>query len=145
LPISEQAMGVSLLDLVAGRDGRQRRLFGEAWARVPCVGPDGERMPFEPPGFLLQTGSLKLSRYRRNGGYEYELYDVEADAAERQNRFGAGGAEVDALKAALDAYQADCKARAAALRGRAQAGDDAPAMHLDERQREKLRALGYID
>jgi arylsulfatase A-like enzyme len=139
--IPAQAMGESLVQaLSSGRARAGRHLFTESWAAKPCM-PD-----YQQPGFVVREGTRKLARYRRSGVFSYELYDLASDPLERTNRYAADAADTRALQTAVDTYVNDCNARAQALRGAAGAtSEPVEAAPLDERQRQKLRALGYAD
>jgi arylsulfatase A-like enzyme len=147
LPIPDQATGTSLVALLTGQPpAGDRHLFSEAWADGHCAERDPATMPYGPPGLLIQTGARKLARYRRHGAVEYELYDLDTDPGERHDGYAAAGSEIAVLKDTLDAYESDGRARAGALKKGAptSAAPDTP-VPLDDRQREKLRALGYVE
>lgn len=147
LPRPDQTMGTSLVPWMTGTPPAEaRQLFGEAWVDARCAGGAGEPRIYEAPGLIVQSGTLKLHRYRRNGTVREELYDVATDPTERTDLSGAGEAAAVPLRAALDDYERACAARARALAAGASTGSGtAAAPTLDERQREKLRALGYVD
>jgi arylsulfatase A-like enzyme len=140
--IPGQAMGQSLVpSLASGHAPPDRHLFSEAWTEKSC-----DRYAYQKPGFAVRTGTRKLIRYRLGDVFRYELYDLATDPLERSNRYAELAAESAPLQAAVDAYASDCQARAEALRTGAQApAAPVEAVPLDARQREKLRALGYLE
>ncbi len=139
--IPAQAMGQSLVPaLASGHAEANRRLSTEAWAMLNCGGH-----VYKSPGIAIRVGAQKISRYTRDGAVAYELYDLAADPGERDDRQHEPGAGAAALKSLVDGYQDDCRTRAAALRGQRGPESEPSDVPIDERQREKLRALGYVE
>ncbi len=136
------AMGVSLVPaLTSGHAPADRHLFTESWAQDVCPGKT-----FERPGFVVRTGHSKLARYRRDGAFVYERYDLATDRLERTNRYDPQAGDAAALRALVDRYQEDCRLRAKMLQTSKRASGPAKdSVPLDDRQREKLRALGYVE
>jgi arylsulfatase A-like enzyme len=141
VPAPEHAMGVSLTQALQSEHApADRRLFIEAWNKGLCYG-DRQTLP----ALGVRLGAWTLARYHRDGANRYEQYDLANDPRERTNRYESGSATSRELQSILDGYQKDCAARAEMLRGRARPGMAAgEEVELDARQREKLRALGYI-
>ena len=149
VPIPSQATGVSLVPLLRGDAVSKRMvnrpLFSEAWSDWAMLA-DYTPMAFERPGFMVQVGSRKLSRYRRDGKMVYELYDLAHDPGEKKNIFDEQNADIAALRRQLDEYESSAKSRAmkmALAQYRKPSGTPTP-VHLDAGQKEKLRALGYL-
>lgn len=149
VPKPEQAMGVSLADLLRNESpahaAPERRLFSEAWVDIAML-PDQSLMKVERPGFMVQVGTRKLARYRRDGGFAYELYDVAQDPQERHNLYEDGAKDAVDLRAEIDGYQNTCTTTIATLAASSRsAASTAPRrVQLDPAQEEKLRALGYL-
>jgi arylsulfatase A-like enzyme len=134
-------MGVDLAPaLASGHAPADRRIVTESWVDKLCPGKT-----FQKPGFVVRQGARKLARYRRDGAFAYEAFDLAADPGERSNLFAADPAAHADLRAFVDGYEEDAKARATALRTEARATAEPGAVPIDDRQREKLRALGYAD
>lgn len=140
-----QGMGTSLAALLRGEAAppamAHRPLYGESRVEV-AIDSKFEPIPITPPGFLVQRGLEKLARYRRDGGFAYEYYDLATDPGEQHNRFADNPQGVAELKPLVDGYENLCLA--AALN----AGDTSPGQQqkipLDPAAQEKLRALGYL-
>jgi len=147
--IPSMAAGVSLVPLLNGgavpKRMVNRALFSEAWSAWATL-PDYTPMTIEPPGYMVQLGTRKLSRYRREGKLVYELYDLAQDPGEKQNIFDEQNADIAALRRQLDEYESSAKLRAMALELAAdwRAKGTPTPVHLDAGQEEKLRALGYL-
>lgn len=139
--LTEERMGVDLGPaLVSGHAPGGRRITTESWVDKLCPGKT-----FQKPGFAVREGSRKLMRYRRDGAFVYELYDLTVDPGERDDRYGEGAVSAGDIREFLDGYEADAQARAKALRAAARDASHVDAAPLDARQREKLRALGYAE
>ncbi len=137
--IPRQAMGQTLVPaLASGHAEAGRRLSTEAWSVLNCGGH-----VYKSPGVALRVDAQKIARYDRDGSNGYELYDLAADPGERRNRYDETSAGV--LKDLVDRYLDDCRTRAAALRGQGGPESVPTDVPIDDRQREKLRALGYLD
>lgn len=72
-----------------------------------------------------------------------ELYDLERDAAERENRASAEPERVAALQALIDAWRSDADAKRRAWRGAS--GEPDERRELDPEERARLEALGYVE
>jgi len=149
VPIPSQTMGVSLVPLLRGdavpKSMVNRPLFSEAWSDWAIL-PDYTPMAFERPGYMVQVGTRKLSRYRRDGKMVYELYDLAHDPGEKRNIFDEQNSDIAALRRQLDEYESSAKRSAmtmALAQYRKPSGTPTP-VHLDTGQEEKLRALGYL-
>jgi hypothetical protein len=88
-----------------------------------------------------------LIRIRTPTGARFELYDLESDPGERNDLYATRGHEVSALVAKLDGYEEDCRQERERLAQQLAGGKETtgPARVMDPAQREKLRALGYLD
>lgn len=151
VPKPPQVMGVSFVGQL--RDGAAvrvlaRPLFTEAHVEVAML-PNHALVPFQAPAFMVQLGTQKLSRYRRDQAFTYEWYDLIQDPGELANQYaedGATGPLAD-LRAAVDGYEAGCKAvvdNLVAASGHS-ATQTPKTAELDPAQEERLRALGYLN
>jgi len=141
VPVPPGLMGVDLAPALASAHApADRQIVVEAWIDDYCPGKG-----YQKPGFGVRQGARKLARYRRGGTVEYEAYDLDADPGERSNLYAADPAAHADLRAFIDGYEEDAKARATALQTEARATAEPAAVPIDDRQREKLRALGYMD
>ena len=89
----------------------------------------------------VRLGRWKLIRAPEEG--RLELYDLEADPAERTNVAAAHPERVAALGALLDDWHRESERVRGAWRGAA--GESAPEHVLDEEERARLEALGYVE
>jgi arylsulfatase A-like enzyme len=147
--IPSQATGVSLVPLLRGdavpRRMVNRPLFSEAWSDW-ATRADYTETAFERPGYMVQVGARKLSRYRRDGKMVYELYDLAHDPGEKHNIFDEQNPDIAALRRQLDEYESSAKhlAMKMALANYRKPSGKPTQVHLDSAQEEKLRALGYL-
>jgi arylsulfatase A-like enzyme len=149
VPTPSQASGVSLVPLLRGgavpKRMVDRPLFSEAWSDWAIL-PDYTPMAFERPGYLIQLGTRKLSRYRRDGKVVYEFYDLAQDPGERKNLFDEKNQDLAALRQQLDEYENAARTTALKVKLAVDSsvhGTPTP-VHLNAGQEEKLRALGYL-
>jgi arylsulfatase len=139
--VPTQVAGVSLAPaLASGHAPADRRIVTESWIDKYCL-----QKHFQKPAFAVRQGARKLARYRRDGIFAYEAYDLDADPAERSNLYAADAATQADLRAFIDGWEEEAKALATALRTEAGATAEPAAVPIDDRQREKLRALGYAE
>jgi arylsulfatase A-like enzyme len=147
VPPPPQVLGIDLSATLRDPDAHpvtNRPLFSEAWAEVGH-GVGYELVKFERPGYMVQVGTEKLMRIRRQGQPVYERYDLASDPAERRNLYVEGAPDPLGLRAAVDGYEATCAQLAEHLRQQAGGSKDSPAkVQLSPEQEEKLRALGYL-
>jgi arylsulfatase A-like enzyme len=137
LEIPSGVQGRSLVPLLGGeRRGsfRERPVFVQKARTAPLQGPS----PAGLESFAVLDGRWKLIHAvaRDPGAPEFELYDTEADPADRSNVADRNPAVVAELEKTLAAWQA----RTAAAR--LPADQDTQGMSEEEVQR--LRSLGYI-
>lgn len=119
--------------------------FSEGWGHV-AAGPNYEAVPFEAPAYMVQVSNHKLMRYRHNGSFVYEYYDLEDAAVEGKNLYAERAADVGDLRTVLDTYENTCKAAAMnlAMQSQRPVTQGPEPVQLDPAQEEKLRALGYV-
>ena len=118
LPVPSRLPGRSLLAPLDERPAISETSHG--------IGPEGEE---DAELIALRTARWKLIEEPAVG--RFELYDLDHDPAERDDRFGRAP-EGDRLVQALAAWRASVAAAA-------------PAPGSDPALRQKLRALGYVD
>jgi len=142
-----QVMGTSFADLLFDKprsDHTERPHFAEAWGGLAVL-PDYTSVEFERPAFMMQIGTRKLSRYRKDGGFVYEYYDLATDPEERTNRYADGPPGVTDMRARIDEYEHTARARAMNLEDASKhAPEEGRTPVLDPATEEKLRALGYL-
>ncbi|HYC00279.1 MAG TPA: sulfatase [Candidatus Limnocylindrales bacterium] len=134
----------ALIDAAPSVDGR--RLYAEAWTRL-AVTYGGYDESWRSPSVAITELPWRLVRLTGAGGPQYQLFHLRDDPMERTNLYEQRHAEVAALKAAADAYLADCARRQQEMEdalGRQDAPRE-PEPQEDADRREKLRALGYLD
>jgi len=147
LPRSTQAQGLNLAQALAGAElppHPARTLFSEAWGNK--ADDHYRSIDVEPPSYLAQAGPLKLLRYRRADGFAYEYYDLATDPGERTNTYAKKTSEAAPLRAAVDAYESNCRAIEMTVRRHPGAiAETTPHRAvLQPEEEEKLRALGYL-
>jgi arylsulfatase A-like enzyme len=140
-------MGRSLAPLLRGADDgaalARRPIVSEAWHPTASGRRGAEAIV--PPTLAVRRGPHKLIRYKGPEGARYAFYDLSSDPREQRDRFAEGGAEVDALRAIADAYEAQSAALAARL-GLPPLVTEAPDVEdMDPQRLEALRALGYVE
>jgi arylsulfatase A-like enzyme len=145
--VRREAAQVSLLDLaptilawagVAAPPQRGRSLLSslsprEAYGETEHTA-DGTRKLFLRAGAGSWKTILSLPRDRSDKAVREEWYDLAADPAERRDQPPRSDRAESLRRQALARFAED--------RGR---GGEAPAVHLTPEQRERLRALGYIN
>jgi len=118
--------------------------FTESWGTI-ALQPDGP-IDFFTPAFAVRQGNRKVARYpNKDGSHRFECYDVDADPGEQTNLCADGTPEPADLVATLDAYKEVTARRRAQIIPPDGAQREEPAtLPLDPKQKEKLRALGYL-
>jgi arylsulfatase A-like enzyme len=150
IPAPAWIEGRSLVGLVTGREAESafgdRPLYSETRTDT-ALAAERREVSFPAPAFMVRRGSRKLLRYPDGaGGYRYELYDVASDPDERHDLHAAEGEAASELRALLDAYEAESRARRERIDAASGAAAAPPeAVSLDPAQEEKLRALGYLE
>jgi arylsulfatase A-like enzyme len=147
VPIPDQCEGRSLAaHLRTGEPPTPAAMFAESHATyAPTY--DGFDSSWHPPGYALTRWPYRLVRVRTEDGARYELFDLDADPGERKNLYDERRAAVEPDRAALEGYEAGCKARqdALALRLTGKPLVQGPAgVPVDPAVAEKLKALGYV-
>jgi arylsulfatase A-like enzyme len=127
-------------------DALQEPFFAEARA-LTAQTYEGRDPDWIRPSFAVTAWPLRLIRIRTPTGARFELYDLESDPGERNDLYATRGHEVSALVAKLDGYEEDCRQERERLAQQLAGGKETtgPARVMDPAQREKLRALGYLD
>ena len=89
-----------------------------------------------PALIASNSGNLKaiITKLGKEGTKDIEVYDLEKDPEEKTNSILKHGKMIRDFVKMIDAYYREKKKL---LR-------DISRIHMDERQKEKLRALGYI-
>lgn len=104
--------------------------------------------PWIPPSFAVTQWPWRMVRIRtdKEKGVRYDLYDLARDPGETKNLFAERGADMDALRVAVDLYEYTALAEQAAIERRMirAASGAAPVSEPDPAREEKMRALGYI-
>ncbi len=145
VPIPGGGMGRSFADLLrAGADADVRApapLYSEAWTTM------GVSVQIEEPTLAVRLGDRKLIRARRDGGFEYEYFDLRADPREEHDLYEEMAPQLHDLKELIDGYpQAMAKLKAELTRNGGKPVSEGAGEHLlDPAREEKLRALGYLD
>lgn len=128
--------GRSLLSLVRGEEGGDRPAFTESdsnrFHQDPRTIPDGG---LAGRWRSLRSGRYKLIRIPEAGGESrFELYDLQSDPGERRPLPDVDGSLTDFLRDQLAAWEEGVAS-----------GSSGEESGLSEAEREKLRALGYVD
>src|SRR6185503_19056091 len=118
---------------------------GVTWESMTYRGADPD---WRSPALAVTSWPHRLIRYTRDDGARYELYDLNADPKEKTDLFPRDEArpEVAALRTALDEYEATWNAKVQEMAAKLNVAPvPATPAAPSERQREELRALGYVD
>jgi arylsulfatase A-like enzyme len=135
LPVEGELDGRSLLSLVRGEESGDRPAFSES---------DSNHFPEDPRSWKggglagrwrsLRSGRYKLLRIpRERGEARYELYDLKSDPGEQRPLPDVEGNLSTFLRTQLAAWE------------EAVAAEASPERELNAEERERLRALGYVD
>jgi arylsulfatase A-like enzyme len=118
--------------------------FTESWGTI-ALRPDGP-IDFFTPAFSVRQGHRKVARYpNKDGSHRFECYALDDDPGEETNLCADGTPEPADLVAALDAYEDVTARRRAQIVPPDGAHREEPAtLPLDPKQKDKLRALGYL-
>ncbi len=124
---------------------RERPVFAGAFSAGVL-----SRMPF--PHLSVRVGSLKLVRRQLGPDeYRFELYDLDSDPGEQDDRFDAADPEARELVDLLEAFDAESRwrrgqiARGARIEGGAPGGAEREPDPLEAEREARLRALGYLE
>ncbi len=145
--------GKSLLALAQGKAHDpaldHRRYFGESWNHYAVIARK-EFVSFEPPAYSVRVGNNKLVRYRVEGRYRFEYFDLADDPMELHDLWPRDRSMVKELVTALASYHwraardrriFESTAGTSITPKTTSAVDRAV---LDPAQENKLRALGYL-
>ena len=128
-PAPSEIAGRSLLPVLRGHETGREVVHAAARADSDRFVDRGYELEASRQLLAVRTDRWKLIRYPVAGGDPIELYDLAADAAEKQDVASEHPDVRDELLATLDAWH--------------EPPDPAPARELPDDVREKLEALGY--
>lgn len=101
-----------------------------------------------PPSYAVTQWPWRMARIRTDAqkGVRYTLYDLAADPGETKNLFAERGAELDALRVAVDLYEFTAQSEQITIERRLSrdASGAGTVPEQDPAREEKMRALGYI-
>lgn len=141
--------GVNVADhLRSGGPVQSRPFVAEAAGKLRFT-YDGLDPNWTPPMNAAVDLPWKLHRKIIDGNYHYELYNLDIDPYERDNRYGESGTPSVRLRALVDGYEARTERQRAALVARyaddAVLPDSSAILESDDAREKKLRALGYLE
>jgi arylsulfatase A-like enzyme len=147
LPPINGAEGLSLAKFISDANDpatfpEDRLIVTESWGHE-ARNIAYEFVPFDKPAFAVRRGDHKLARYGVGPTFRYEYFDLGADPGEKTNLYPERVGEIRDLMEALDGYEKRARSARDVQKTGEGDGTDAPA-ELDPRQREKLKALGYL-
>ena len=147
LEAPEETQGLSLAGhLIDGSPLPARSLFHEARAPFALTyDGNGKDPTWITPTLAVTRWPWRLLRVRTNTGPRYELYHLEDDPGEVDDRYRRDGQDFEDLRAQLDGYEASALNLRRSLLGATRSRTDPSALPLDPSRLEKLRALGYLD
>jgi arylsulfatase A-like enzyme len=150
LPVPEYLSGISLVDhLRNGAPLADRSIASEAFTPLAHT-VSGLDDTWQSPALAITRFPIRVVRLTTSSGPRYEAYDLARDPAERTNAYDglrATRPAVGEMVAALAAYEADSGAFASELAVRLglPAEPSQAANAPSEANRERLRALGYVE
>lgn len=120
--------GQTLISMILGKEKKHRSFISDLAHQnvsVPC-----------PTLIASNSGNLKviITKSEKEGIKDLEVYDLEKDPEEKTNSILNHGKLIRDFVKMIDAYYREKKKLVR----------DISLIHMDERQKEKLRALGYI-
>jgi arylsulfatase A-like enzyme len=144
----EGLMGRSYRGLLMAPGEGDRKADRESWYTRPIFSEALEARGFRSwgvkpvlqPTYAVREGSLKLIRFRTQGGYRYEFYDLSLDPGEKINLYDRNNPQAMRLQKHFTRYEAVSKTLRKNL-----AEPDTQDSQISPMDAEMLRALGYLE